>query len=67
MDEPSVIGQGTAVRRGRAPRLDSPDRVRREAVRLYREGRDGSRAAGDVHHLAATLAIVGRMITDAKP
>lgn len=43
-------------------RLDSLDRVRREAVRLYREGRDGTRPAGDVHHLTASLAIIGGML-----
>jgi hypothetical protein len=53
--------------RARRSRLDSLDRVRREAVRLYREGRDGARPTGDVHRLAATLAIVGRLIEGGRP
>lgn len=43
-------------------RLDSVDRVRREIVKLYREGKDGTRPAGDVHHLTASLAIIGSML-----
>jgi hypothetical protein len=48
-------------------RLDSPARIRREAVRLYREGRDGIRPANDVHELAAALAIVGRLLHAGPP
>ena len=48
-------------------RLDTMDRVRREAVRLYREGRDGTRPPRDVHQLAATLAILGQLIEGSRP
>lgn len=51
----------SAPRRSRL-RLDTMDRVRRELVRLYREGRDGARDTQDVSRLANVLSIVGRMI-----
>ena len=54
---PSSEPQSTPSATGRPrQRLDTLDRVRREAAGLYREGRDGVRPAGDVHHLTATLA-----------
>ena len=43
-------------------RLDSVDRVRRELVRLYKEGRDGKRDTQDVSRLANVLALIARMI-----
>lgn len=43
-------------------RLDSVDRVRRELVRLYKEGRDGKRDTQDVSRLANVLALIGRLI-----
>ena len=50
-----------APRRSRL-RLDTLDRVRRELVKLYREGRDGLKDTQDVSRLANVLAIVGRLI-----
>jgi hypothetical protein len=52
---------GDTPRRSRL-RLDTIDRVRRELVKLYREGRDGQRNTQDVSRLANVLAIVGRLI-----
>ena len=43
-------------------RLESVDRVRRELVRLYKEGRDGRRDTQDVSRLANVLALIARMI-----
>ena len=43
-------------------RLDSVDRVRRELIKLYRQGRDGERGADDVAKLAGVLGIVGRLV-----
>ena len=43
-------------------RLDTVDRVRRELVRLYKEGRDGKRDTQDVSRLANVLALIARMI-----
>ena len=38
-------------------RLDSVDRVRRELIKLYRQGRDGERGTDDVAKLAGVLGI----------
>ena len=43
-------------------RLDSVDRVRRELIKLYRQGRDSEREADDVAKLAGVLGIVGRLV-----
>lgn len=43
-------------------RLDSADRVRRELIKLYRQGRDGERGTDDVAKLAGVLGIVGRLV-----
>jgi hypothetical protein len=43
-------------------RLDTSDRIRREAVRLYRAGRDGKRDVADVSKLTNCLALIQRMI-----
>ena len=43
-------------------RLDSVDRVRRELIKLYRQGRDGERGTDDVAKLAGVLGIVGRLV-----
>ena len=43
-------------------RLDSVDRVRRELIKLYRQGRDGERQTDDVAKLAGVLGIVGRLV-----
>jgi hypothetical protein len=43
-------------------RLDSVDRVRRELVRLYKEGRDNKRDTQDVSRHANLLALIGRLI-----
>ena len=51
----------TAQRRARL-RLDSVDRVRRELIKLYRQGRDGEREADDVAKLAGVLDIVVRLV-----
>lgn len=51
-----------------APRLRLPlktlDDVKAELARLYREGKAGTRAVGDVSKLANILGIVGRLIVD---
>ena len=46
-------------------RLDSVDRVRRELVRLYKEGRDGKRDTQDVSRLANVLMFVVRCLEGA--
>ena len=43
-------------------RLNTVDLVRRELVKLYRDGRDGRRDTQDVSRLANVLALIGRMI-----
>jgi len=43
-------------------RLESVDRVRRELVRLYKEGRDGRRDTQDVSRLANELMFVVRCL-----
>ena len=57
----NAVGLAVAPRRTRL-RLDSVDRVRRELIKLYRQGRDGERGADDVAKLAGVLAIVGRLV-----
>jgi hypothetical protein len=54
------------TRRSRV-RLDTRDRVRREAARLYVDGRDGRRDPRDVSQLAAALEVVGRLIEAGQP
>jgi hypothetical protein len=41
--------------------LDSLTRVRREAVKLYREGRDGLRDVSEVSKLTHCLDVIRRM------
>jgi hypothetical protein len=55
-DGPEAAG---AVRVGR---LDSLDRVRREAVRLYKDCRLGRLAPGDASKLAHVLDLVRRLV-----
>lgn len=62
MPDAAIVADDALPRRPRQPRLDSVVRIRREAARLFREGRDGTRPAGDVHHLTASLAIIGGML-----
>ena len=57
----NIAGFPDAPRRTRL-RLDSVDRVRRELIKLYRQGRDGERGADDVAKLAGVLGIVGRLV-----
>src|SRR4051812_22005311 len=42
--------------------LDSIDRVRRELVRLYLEGKQGRRDVAEVSKLANVLALVARLV-----
>ena len=46
----------------RVGRLDSVDRVRREAVRLYRDCRQGLLAPSDASKLAHVLDLVRRLV-----
>src|SRR4051812_28451696 len=46
----------------RVGRLDSVDRVRREAVRLYKDCRQGLLAASDASKLAHVLDLVRRLV-----
>src|SRR6186713_2975389 len=55
------VGLSNICRRTRL-RLDSADRVRRELIKLYRQGRDGERGTADVAKLAGVLGIVGRLV-----
>ena len=55
------VSLSDAPRRTRL-RLDSVDRVRRELIKLYRQGRDGERGTDDVAKLAGVLGIVGRLV-----
>ena len=57
----NIEGFSDVPRRTRL-RLDSVDRVRRELIKLYRQGRDGERGADDVAKLAGVLGIVGRLV-----
>ena len=57
----NIAGFSEAPRRTRL-RLDSVDRVRRELIKLYRQGRDGERGTDDVAKLAGVLGIVGRLV-----
>lgn len=57
----NTAGFSNASRRTRL-RLDSVDRVRRELIKLYRQGRDGERGTDDVAKLAGVLGIVGRLV-----
>jgi hypothetical protein len=43
-------------------RLDTIDRVRRELVRLYLQGRDAHRDVTEVSKLAHVLALIGRLV-----
>ena len=53
---------GDTPRRSSRLRLDTVDRVRRELVRLYRDGRDGRRDTQDVSRLANELMFVVRCL-----
>ena len=44
------------------PRLDSLDKVRREAARLYNQARRGEISASDASKLGNLLALIGRLI-----
>ena len=55
-DGPALAGAA------RVDRLDSLDRVRREAVRLYRDCRQGRLAPGDASKLAHVLDLVRRLV-----
>ena len=57
-DEPDTATTGTVG----VGRLDSVDRVRREAVRLYRDCRSGRLAASDASKLAHVLDLVRRLV-----
>ena len=57
----NIEGFSDVPRRTRL-RLDSVDRVRRELIKLYRQGRDGERGTDDVAKLAGVLGIVGRLV-----
>ena len=46
-------------------RLDSTDRVRREAARLYAESKSGLRDTAEVGVLAGLLTLVAKLIGDA--
>jgi hypothetical protein len=43
-------------------RLDSLDRVRRELVKIYRQGRDGERDVSDASKLANILTMIARIL-----
>ena len=43
-------------------RLDSLDRVRRELVKIYRQGRDGDRDVSDASKLANILTMIARIL-----
>jgi hypothetical protein len=53
---------GDPPRPGRRLRLDSLDRVRRELVKIYRQGRDGDRDVGDASKLANILTMIARIL-----
>ncbi len=54
---------GDPPRPGRSRlRLDTLDRVRRELVRIYRQGRDGDRDVGDASKLANILTMIARIL-----
>ena len=61
LESSNSSGFADAARRARL-RLDLVDRVRRELIKLYRQGRDGERGADDVAKLAGVLGIVGRLV-----
>ena len=44
------------------PRLDTIDKVRREAARLYNQARRGEISASDASKLGNLLALIGRLI-----
>lgn len=64
--KPDGCGAAAGVPAAPRPRLRLPlntaDDVRRELGRLYREGKAGTRAVGDVSRLANVLQILGRLI-----
>jgi hypothetical protein len=53
---------GDPPRPGRRLRLDSLDRVRRELVKIYRQGRNGDRDVGDASKLANILTMIARIL-----
>jgi hypothetical protein len=53
---------GDPPRPGRRLRLDSLDRVRRELVKIYRQGRDGERDVADASKLANILTMSARIL-----
>jgi hypothetical protein len=54
---------GEPPRPGRSRlRLDSLDRVRRELVKIYRQGRDGERDVADASKLANILTMIARIL-----
>jgi hypothetical protein len=52
----------TSAGTGRAGRLDSLQRCRLEAARLYRDGRAGRISAGDCSKLASVLSLVAQLL-----
>jgi hypothetical protein len=43
-------------------RLDNPDRIRRRAAAVIRDGLVGARSSGEVRDLVAALATLGSML-----
>lgn len=56
----------TLPRPRRDPRLDSPQRIRREVVRLYWSARHGEIDSGDAARLGSLLSLAASLLRDSE-
>jgi uncharacterized Zn finger protein (UPF0148 family) len=61
-DDADENGEGTPPAGRSRLRLDTLDRVRRELVKIYRQGREGERDVSDASKLAHILTMIARIL-----